>query len=190
MREEADFEMTQDAFGRGPVAKRGEHFVRFFIEPIKDDVASNLEARPIYRDAEFIEIRAPGDGSNVIVSELNDYYKGFFREQYGAWKRDHSTEGQVGTPLSAWPLISRAQVEELKFFRITTVEHLANLTDSNLQMGFRSLRDKAKLFLDAAAEMAPLSELQDRLDKQENEIEALRRHNDSLSAKIKELEDA
>lgn len=190
--EEADFGLTESAFASirgGQTAKPGEHFVRFYIDTVKDDVESMKQGQPKYKDVEMIEIRAPGNNSNVIVTECNDYYKNFFRVPYQAWKQTQNPESShQGIPLSAFPLVSRSQVEELKHYGIFTVEHLANVADANLQHGYRSLREKAQLFLEAAAEMAPAMRLQTEVSQLKNEMEALKKRNEALEERIRLME--
>jgi len=68
------------------------------------------------------------------------------------------------------------QVAELKATGITTVEQLAELSDTNAQkfMGSFQLRQKAQAFLEAAAGDAANSKLAAELEKRDVEIAALK----------------
>ena len=140
--------------------------VRFFTKPVMNALRSELEQRPIYEDAEFIEIWIPGDKLNINVRQIQIDDKMRFRARYDACKAGIVT--QIGTPLKLMPFLSEAEVEELAYFRITTVEQLANVTDSNAQ-GFKGLvgyKAKAKEYLEAQTDA-------DVLLKRIKELEAM-----------------
>jgi hypothetical protein len=94
-----------------------------------------------------------------------------------------------GTPLEAWPLVNRGQVEELKFFGITTVEQLADLSDSHAGKwaGVVTLKQKAKSFLAAAEGVQDTTRLERALEVRDNEISALRGQIVDLASEIKQL---
>jgi hypothetical protein len=55
----------------------------------------------------------------------------------------------VGTPLKVAPFLTESQVEELAFFKIRTIEQLADLADSNMNfMGAQMLKQSAKKFIE------------------------------------------
>jgi hypothetical protein len=138
--------------------------VRFFTKPVQDSLRSELENRPIYRDAEIIEIWIPGDKSNINVREVQLDDKMRFRKRYEDWKANVVT--QVGTPLKLMPFLTESEVEELAFFRITTVEQLAGVNDSSAQgfNGLQGYKEKAKAYLasqtDSGALLARIKELE------------------------------
>ena len=54
----------------------------------------------------------------------------------------------VGTPLKVAPFLTEAHIEELAYFKIRTIEQLANLSDTNMTfMGAREMSDAAKKYL-------------------------------------------
>ena len=59
--------------------------VRFYLRPMKDDALSTKEGRPIFVDAEYIEIMVPGDKDNTINRPLRDEDKSRFRKLYENW---------------------------------------------------------------------------------------------------------
>ena len=126
-------------------------FVRFSLRPIQDEEKTAESGRPIFNDQEYIEVIVPGDNLNKVHRKVRPDDKQRFRKAYEDFqsKRESPLDG---TPLSAWPLVSRSQVEELNFFGVKTVEHLAAMSDSNLQgIGpLTSLRQKARDFVEAA----------------------------------------
>jgi hypothetical protein len=183
--------------GNAPVKSDGL-YIRFYREPVLNELKSfggtvvkangateyvEGEGRPIYEDQEYIEIVTPGDKTNVVNRPVRPADKKQYAQQYAAWKAGDE-EQLTGTPLAMWPGISRAQVEELKFFKVRTVEQLAELSDANLQnVGpLRQLRERAKDFLDAAKGHAPTESLRAQLAEEKNRREALERQVQELVA--------
>jgi len=159
--------------------------VKFEIKPKKDAEASRKEGRPIYRDVEYINIRAPGSSDNVVRPATGRDRQRFARH-YEAFKNRVGNEDHIeGTLLSEWPVCNRSQVEELAFFGIKTVEQLANTSDANGQalMGFNGLKRKANEWLHTAAQGVKLSEMQAELAKRDEQIAELTAKLDELSKK-------
>ena len=125
-------------------------YVKFFMHPRKNDEKSEAAGRPIYEDTEYIEIMMPGEKNNIIQRPAwsQDYSR--FRNQYALFKAGQ-TEQETGTPLNALPFMTDSLIEELKYFKIHTVEKLANLNDAAMQnfMGAREYQQKAQKFLAA-----------------------------------------
>lgn len=160
-------------------------FVEFFFHPSKDEEASATEGRPIYKDYEYLRCVAAGDRSNEIVRPATAIDRKRFARQYAAFKNGQEVAA-VGTPLESWPLLTKGQVEELKYFNCKTVEDLANMSDSNAQ-NFRaisSLRQQARAFIEAAKGNAPLVKMQAELEKRDEQIELL---NQQLKDVVAEL---
>jgi hypothetical protein len=160
-----------------------ELIVSFMMQPVHMEFKSGLEGRPIYEDQPHIEIRFPGDTKRVIVRPVkmvSDPLSPSDPERFPvAWERFKAQQEPAhnGTPLEEWPQIRKAQVFELKALHIHTVEQLASVPDStlhNVGMGGRELRDKAKAWLDRAADGAGLSQVMSRLAALEAENEALK----------------
>jgi hypothetical protein len=169
---EADFGMTQQAMREHDRHIGDENlYVSFFMHPLQNKAKSLEEGRPIFVDTEYVRIMVPGDKGNIIMREVRDTDRQRFSKQYQAFKNDEA-EIVEGTPLDKWNLISQAQVEELKYFGIRTVENLANVTDTNAQkfMGINLLRDKARQYIEAASAEAPIAQLQDELSQRDSVI--------------------
>lgn len=149
-------------------------FVRFFYHPHPDPERTAQEGRPIFYDREYIEIIVPGDKTTTVNRPVRDMDKQRFASRYAAFKNKEE-QTQVGTPLSAWPGITRSQVEELKFFKIFTVEQLSSIPDNISQkfMGINMLRKRALEFLEASQGMAVESRLRNELSKRDAQISAL-----------------
>ena len=169
---EADFGMTQQAM-REHDRHRGDEnlYVQFFSHPMQDKAKTLEEGRPIFVDTEYIRIMVPGDKSNVVMRSVREDDRQRFPKQYQAFKNDEE-EILEGTPLDKWNFVSAAQVEELKYFGIRTVENLANVTDTNAQkfMGINLLRQKAQEYIAAASSEAPIAQLQEELSARDATI--------------------
>ncbi len=152
--------------------------VRFFKTPIQNDVKTEKEGRPMFDDTDMIEIRVRGQKDNVVIRPIRDDDKKRFRD---AW-RDHEDGAKSvnsGTPLSQWPMMSSAQVEELKFLGFYTVEQLAGANDNSLPIVLL-LKNKAKTYLEYAKGAAPLEQLQ-------NELAAARNREETMVRQIAEM---
>lgn len=177
MREQADFD-ERDFESREAGDKHV--YVKFYIKPVRDDAESDKEGRPIYRDREYLEIRTPGNATNIVIRPVTDMDRQRFRAQYQQFKSGES-EQLIGTPLTEVPWLTRSQVEELAYLRIRTLEHLADLDDAvcNRIPGTYKLKQRAQKSIEEAKGNAPLVALQ-------AEKEALTARIDALEATIKD----
>jgi hypothetical protein len=153
----------------------------FYVRAVQNTFKSNQEGRPIFDEQEFIRIIIPGDTKTIIDTKVNAEHRFRFPEKYERFKKGLS-QAQSGTPLEVWPQMTVGQVAELKATGITTVEQLAELSDSNAQkfMGSFQLRQKAQAFLDAAAGDAANSKMAAELEKRDVEIAALKAQMEQL----------
>lgn len=159
----------------------GKLLVRFSLEPVHNPAKSAEAGRPMFDDVEYVEIRVPGDKTNVTKVPATSRHKEEHAGAYGAFKKGITAPAD-GTPLSEWPGCTRGQVETLAHFGIRTVEEFAAVNDGNLQnLGpFIALRQKARDYLAQAAKAAPL-------DKLRQEMDAIRLENDGLRRQVDEL---
>lgn len=141
-------------------------YVRFFVDAVQDLEKTTLEGRPIFRDAEMVEIRVRGDRNNIVIREVTPQDKKRFKAAYADFKSD-GEKLSSGTPLSQWPAMSRSMVEELKYLGFRTVEDVAAAEELafNKVMGLRAMAEKAKYFLEQAKGLAPLDTLQAKVDE-------------------------
>jgi len=126
----------------------GGMYVRFYVHPELDQAASEEKGRAIYREVEYVEIRAPGNSTSIIQRRASDMDRRRFQKHYTLFK-DGQKEQQDGTPLMEVPWISRAQVEELNYLRIRTLEALSKVADSECAKfaGLYDLKRKAGEYL-------------------------------------------
>ena len=155
---EAEFGLTEMAMTAGSNSAPGdEHLlVKFYYKPRPDAAASAEAGRPIYKDVCYVDIRSPGNRTDWVARPARDTDKQRFPEHYRKFLAREEQEVVEGTPLAEWPGVTRGQVEEMKFFNISTVEQLANVSDSSTSniMGMAVLKQKAQKYLDAAKDNA------------------------------------
>jgi hypothetical protein len=167
-------------------------YAQFYTGATKDEAASVTEGRPIFKDVPFVRIFVPGDKDNIIDQPawIDEAHENSHSSRFpDEWKRfkDGLGAAESGTPLELLPGVSKAQVEEMKYFHVRTVEQLAGMSDSNSQkfMGVRKLQAEAKAYLERAAGAAPEKRLQAELEKRDNELATLRTQVSELVAQAK-----
>lgn len=161
--------------------------VQFYMGAVPDDAATAKEGRPIFRDVECIKIFNSKD--NVIDRPIRDTDKQRWPGAYQAWKNTGDGEpGAAGTRLEHWPIMTRSQVEEYRFFKVFTVEQLADLPDSTVQKinGAVKLKQLAKLAVEAARGEAPFQRLQAEIEKRDLKIEQLTKDLERLNKMVED----
>jgi hypothetical protein len=161
--------------------------VFFHKKAKKNNFKSEQEGRPIFDDVVYIKKMVPGDSLSIIDRPMYESDKNEFPLQWAHFQNRQSDDQMIsGTPLIEWPILTTAQAEELRGLKFYTVENIANASDSQLQrigmlagMSPHTFRDKAKLFINKAKDIAEDS-------KREQELANLREEN----AKIKAETDA
>lgn len=168
--------------------KRSVH-ARFFLEGILNEAETEKQGRPIYNDVEMCEITSPGDRLtrlHIPALEKSLYIRDengarhisraeMFHEEYAAFKRGEA-RASVGTPLEAWPILTKSRVLELKGLGFLSVDDVAAASDSVLQrmgMGSRELREQARAYIDAAKGGAETQAMAARIAQLEAMIERL-----------------
>lgn len=114
---------------------------------------------------------------------------GALEPYYKAWK-DKSEAPVSGYPLDAWPGVTPEQSRVLKERHIRSVEDLVNSSDADLMKiglpGVRQLHGKAKAFLEARVNIAPVSA---EVSKLRDENKSLREDLDAAIALLNEMKD-
>lgn len=132
----------------------------FYMDTVKDELASHAAGRDIHREVERVRIIIPGAVASILVKNVDDSHRQQYPEQYAAFKAGRE-QPLSGTALSQWPVLNRAMVEELHYLKLRTVEEIANLSDVQLQglMGGQNLRALARAYLDDAEAQALTTKL-------------------------------
>lgn len=172
-----------------PAGQADPSFARFYLKPVKNEHKSTLENRPIFEDLEYVEITLPGDRRSIVDRRVKPEDRERWPQQYKFFKDDKDQIGE-GMPLGEWNVITRSEVEEYKFFKVHTVEQMAAISDAalmDLPKGTMELRDKAKRFLEAAADGKPMEALAAEVAKRDDTIELLKGQVAELTAQMAKL---
>lgn len=161
-------------------------YVEFMREPVLHPGQSRDAGRAIYEERDFIRIHVPGDKTSVVYRQVTEMDIQRFQQRYNKWKSGQS-EAVVGTPLTALPGMTPAKVEEYKFFKIVTIEQLADANDQLGQkfMSFQGDKQRAKQFIEATKGNAPIERMNEELQKRDAEIENLRTMVEALQVSAK-----
>lgn len=187
--------MGMNPMGMNPVMNPGYQqgdeklFVKFYKHPKEDKESSKREGRPIFKDADYIEIMQPGNKESVIRRPVTKKDVQRFLVQYQRYKMQEDQKVD-GTPVEQAPFLTKSQVEELKYFNVFTVEQLAGMSDANTQnaRGMQTLKQKAQAWLDSAAGTAKDTALAEEVHELRNSLKAMEENNAALQARIDELE--
>lgn len=168
--------------------------VKFEYRPKQDSAETLKEGRPIFKDVLYIDIRAPGDRLGGICRPASQRDIDRFPEHYRRFmaRTSDDTEKLVGTPLAEWPMVTRAQVEELAFLNVKTVEQLAEVADVHGAriMGINGLKEKAKNWLKVAKDNAAAMQLTEELKVRDLQIAQLQEQVEVLAKKLEERPEA
>ena len=176
--QEATYSMTQQAMGENP--GDASLLVRFFQHAVKDDVASLEAGHPVFINADYIDIRVPGEKNTSVVRKARSKDKQRFHKHWAAYQARVGDESEViGMPLSEWAGVTRADVENLSYMNIKSVEQLASMTDNACSriMGGQNLKAKAQAFLKVSEANVDAAKFED-----------LASENQALAAKLAEME--
>lgn len=170
----------------------GKNRVEFYLRPRPDKAATIREGRPIMRMVEYVRITG-GDLRNMPDKPAHDGHRRQYAAQYQAFLANKSQDEASGTLLSSTAVVAPERAEELKHFKVHTVEQLAELPDGTLaQMGLhtRKERERARDYLKAASGFAPVAQLRAEMESKEARIEELERRLALLLQERSEPEEA
>ena len=161
-------------------------FVTFRMHPVLDEVATAAAGgRPVYVETEFIKIIVPGDKHNTVDRPVREKDKRLHRNRYEAFKAGQQSVVD-GTPLREWTGCTRSEAEMLAYYKVLSVDHLAELSDGAIsEIGpIRHLVEKAKRHIEAAKNAAPAEKLAAELKAKDAEMESLRRQMKELTERV------
>lgn len=168
------------------------------------------EGRPIFDEVDYVEIVVPGDKTSQADRPATfcgdpedlkhpdrvraqcrlherpdqcDVHR--FFDEFKLYK-DGEKDQTTGTSLKNWPGVPRGVVEELAYFKVYTVEQLAELNDSNAQRFFAH-RERARTYLKTAEKVAVASDLRAELDAKDNALKAMKAEQDLMRGQIEQL---
>jgi len=155
--------------------------VRFYKDVRRNEFQSEQQGRPIFEDVTMIHIVLPGNNLFDVKVIVREDHKRRFPLQWAAFQnaQDGKDPLMIGTPLEQWPLIGRAQAEELKGMKFFTIESVANASDATLtRMGMaagmagHALRERAQRFLEVARDNSAVNKQAEEIERLRNEQHA------------------
>jgi uncharacterized protein YukE len=160
----------------------------FFMEPVKDEAASEREGIARFTELERVRIVVAGDQFNIAVHPVDAGIRERFSDQYERWKKNREVQTIDGTPIEQWAILSRAQIMELKAMGIHSIENASALSDANLQRipDGRAMRAKAQAYLEAAKDGAAAMRFAAENERLKDDVAELRKTIEELSAKVSE----
>jgi hypothetical protein len=169
--------------------------VQFYDRDVEIPYLTSEQGRPIYKTQTYVKIEIPGNRLLTVDTLAEPGHKVRFPVEYAAYSNNRHTDEFInGTPLSEWPMVSRAQALELKHFNFHTVEQVAQASDAQLNnvgmslgMGGVAFRAKAQAFLDAAKDSSVVQKQADELMKRDQEIEDLKQANKLMAERMEAL---
>jgi hypothetical protein len=159
-----------------PYTKPGDDklFVQFYHGTLKDEQQTMEQGRPVFKTVPMVKILVPGDRNTVIQAKATAEYTQRFPKQWERFSASQTQEIQ-GSLLSEVPIVTRAQAEELEYFKVYTVEQLAEAPDS---LGaklptFHELKRKAAAYVANAKDASAAMRLAEQNEAQANRISSL-----------------
>lgn len=168
--------------------------VKFEKVPMEDKVESAKEGRPIFKDIVMIDIRIPGQRDSIVRRKATYADEQRFPEHLRLFKLrvdGAEAEAEKGTPLSTYPAIPRRLVEEMAFFNVTTVEHLANISDTHIDKfpGGQNMKRAAQEWLARAENDGSVNELKAELASKDARLVKLEAQIEKLLAREEEQDE-
>lgn len=149
-------------------------FPRFYMEAELDQAASAQAGREIWRDVEMVEMLMPGNMLTRPTAKVSDEHRQRWPQAYEAFRRQEEYKPD-GRPLEEWPMLTKAQIRELKSLEFHTVEQLAEMSEvaiNRIGMGARALKGAAQAFLADTKEVLPIKELIRENNQLKGQLEA------------------
>lgn len=161
---EADYGTTDQAMNRNSQPGDETALVKFENKPKTNEAKSKEAGVPIQEMVTFISIKFPGQRNQEIYRQVRPKDKLRFPRHWEAFSQRESLPQAEGTPLSEWAGVNAAQVEEFKYFHITTVQELVSVNDTNAKniRGFYALKEKAQAYLKSAEEGLAIEALEEQ----------------------------
>jgi hypothetical protein len=186
--------------------------LRIWKDTSQNMFLSEREGRAIFDEVTYVEVISPGSAQSTPVFELRrefapefaesinggkplfgikyDEYKKFVKDFDENEERDASL---AGTPLSQWSEMSRTMAASLRAQNVFTVEGLAELPDTRLNIvgpDGRTWREKAKAYIENAKGSAYATKIAADLERERADHADTRAQLQALAAKVASLEAA
>lgn len=164
-------------------------FVTFSTQSVVDPVQSRDAGRPIHVHVDYVRIQQPGERDFTLRPATHlDTQR--FRRQWQMYQ-DGRAQDPSGTLLSVLFPNNPEIVDNLKYFKISTVEQLAGLNDTQIQnvgLGGRAFHDAAVKYLAAAEKGKDYHALAKNVETMNLRMQELEARNQALEAALEEVE--
>lgn len=165
---------------------------QFYKRAVFNEFQTKLLGKDVFDDVVYVKIFIPGDDKTVIDTPANADHKKRFPLEWAHYLNTSGSLGEIGTPISEWGDLTPAQVEELRYRKFFTVEHIANAGDAHIQsigmlagMAAHKFRDKARAFLKKPeVSNEAVEELKKETQEQKEQIAQLLAAVNSLTEKL------
>ena len=170
-------------------------YAHFFTEEVEDEAATQEAGHVVYKSVDKVRWGQRGQNLQERVDRVDRLKKRephiymVMERAYEAWKKNQEPPVE-GTPLKMWPAIKAAQIKTFINLGIRSVEELAGLTNDQcdrLGMGTKHMRNRARLWIEAAQDKGKLAE---RTAVLERKLEELAERNAELERGNAELHKA
>lgn len=149
--------------------------VQFYKHAELNTFESKQAGRKIFDEHVYIRILTPANRLNVIERRATDEDRQRFARQFRAFM-ERGEQLMSGTPLSELPGMSPGRILEFNALKVETVEQLAGMPDSTVQLlgtGGSTLKQLAVRFLDERANSKELSAENREMRARISELEKL-----------------
>jgi len=148
-------------------------FVTFETKSVRDPIATQEQGRPVHVSVPYVRIQQPGERDYTHrPATQEDVVR--FRAQWQRYQ-DGMAQEPDGSPLSLLFPNNPEIVDNLKYYKISTVEQLAALNDTQIQnigIGGRQFYDAAKKYLATAEKGKDFHALAKQVERLEQAREA------------------
>lgn len=148
---------------------------QFYKHAELDAHASEKANRKIFVEHVYVRIMAPANRLNIVERRATDEDKLRFANQYTRFLQGQE-QLSVGTPLSELAGMGPAQVLELKALKVDTVEQLAGMPDTTVQLlgtGGMELKRRAAAYIARLQSADALLASNQDLQRKVSELQAL-----------------
>jgi len=148
--------------------------VAFYKRAVQDEFQSKATGRPHFVEKDFVKIIQPGE-KDIVDRPVKELDKQRWPAKWQAYLQKKS-QAADGTPLELLYPDNPVIVATLRAWSITTVQQLANLSDTaagNLQFG-GEMRKKAQQFLEGAEKGKKFHALERTIQEQAAELKELK----------------
>lgn len=176
----------------GDIALQGtdkDLVVLFYLGTQHNKFKSEQQGVPVFDPVDMIKVYHPGEPLNVPERPVVESDKYRFRSQWEAYKEGKAQRIE-GTPLSVLFPNNLEIVKSLEAAHISTVQQLANISDTatqNMMFGF-NLRDKAKNYLAVAEKGVQFHQFERERENLQQQIRELSEQVSVLKASEKKPE--